>query len=424
MPEILNLYFKVVVFLLDFSWVWLPFFLIFAFFESWMYYIQRQYWWKLEWLMLEVKSPRDIEMTPKNMEQIFAGLWGSWGTVSTKADKYLRGIMQDYFSFEIVGINGEVHFYLRTVKKYRDFVEAQIYSQYPQAEIKEVEDYVHKLPADVPNKDWNLWGCCLKLAKDSVYPIRSYEHLIDLTKSDQPFLDPLAGLMEAMGKLRPGEQLWIQVVFRPVPDDWQKKSRVEVDRLMGKKASAKDEGILAFDIRTWWQTALLVVEEIFTGSFTAPESQKKEEGPPSLMMFLSPGEKEVISGIEEKAAKKGYEVKIQWAYIGRRDLFTMANVSATMGIFNQFANLNMNSLKPLSKTMTKAAYLLAKYRKAFKQRILMRLLRQRSFWEKGFIFNIEELATLYHFPTIGVKAPITPYVGVTKGSAPVDLPIE
>ena len=54
----------------------------------------------------------------------------------------------------------------------------------------------------------------------------------------------------------------------------------------------------------------------------------------------------------------------------------------------------------------------------------MRLLRQRSFWEKGYIFNIEELATLYHFPTIGVRSPVAPYVEVVKGGAPVDLPIE
>jgi len=53
----------------------------------------------------------------------------------------------------------------------------------------------------------------------------------------------------------------------------------------------------------------------------------------------------------------------------------------------------------------------------------MRWMRSRSLWEDGYILNIEELASLYHFPTIGVKAPATPYIDVKKGGPPVDLPM-
>ncbi|MGA3094614.1 MAG: phosphoribosylformylglycinamidine cyclo-ligase [Dehalococcoidales bacterium] len=98
------------------------------------------------------------------MEQIFAGLWGSFGTVGNKYQKYMKGMIQDYFSFEIVGANGTIHFYVRVIRKYRDLIEAQIYSQYPQAEIKEVEDYAKSIPLDMPNKNWDLWGTKLKLA--------------------------------------------------------------------------------------------------------------------------------------------------------------------------------------------------------------------------------------------------------------------
>jgi hypothetical protein len=142
-----------------------------------------------------------------------------------------------------------------------------------------------------------------------------------------------------------------------------------------------------------------------------------------MMLHLSPGEKEAVTGIEEKASKKGYQVKIQWAYIARRDVWYQGSISAIMGIFSQFANLNMNSLRPDPDTMTKAYYGLAKIRKAYKQRFLMRLLRHRSFWEKGYILNIEELATLYHFPTVAVTAPMTPYIESKKSGPPPDLPL-
>ena len=119
----------------------------------------------IQWIVLEIKPPREIERSPKIMEQVFAGFWGIFGTVATKYEKYIKGKLQDYLSAEIVGIDGEIHFFLRIPAKYRNLVEAQIYAQYPQAEIKEVDDYIKNIPADIPNKNWDLWGSRLKLAQ-------------------------------------------------------------------------------------------------------------------------------------------------------------------------------------------------------------------------------------------------------------------
>jgi hypothetical protein len=375
--------------------------------------------------MLEVKPPKEVESSPKNMEQIFAGLWGAIGTVGYKYEKYIKGVMQDYYSFELVGYNGEAHFYLRVLKKFRNLVEAQVYSQYPQAEIKEVEDYVWRVPADIPNKNWNLWGCRMQMVRDSVYPLRTYVELMDITKTDQPFFDPLSGLMEVFGKLRQGEQVWLQILFRPATDDWQKNSKKLADKLLGKRPSLPKETLFAMERRTWYESFFDVGYAIITGK-PAPERKKKDnkDEPPSLAMHLSQGDKDIIQGIELKSSKKGFESKINFVYIGRSEIFTMANVSATMGVIMQMANLSMNSLKPDSNMTTKAYYLFAKARKAFRQRVLMRMMRGRTFWERGYILNIEELATLFHFPTIGVKSPMTPYIEVKKGGAPVDLPME
>ena len=425
MQEVFDFYFKYLSFILDTTWVWMPFVLAVVFFKSWMYYIQRYYWRTLDWIMLEVKPPREVERTPKTMEQVFAGLWGSFGTVGNKYEKYIKGKIQDYFSFEIAGRDGEMHFYIRTLRKFRDLVEAQIYSQYPQAEIKEVEDYTKSVPYDTPNKNWDLWGARLKLDKDEVYPIRTYPHLIDVTQTKQPnFLDPLAGLLENLGKLKPGEQIWIQMLFRPVLDDWCKKSYKTINKLIGKKEEKKI-GLWEKELSTWQAAIGGVAQELVSGTPAefAKKDEKKDELT-SLMLHLSPRERDIATEIGEKAGKRGYEVKLQFAYIGRREVFSMANVSAIMGFFTQFANLNMNSLKPEARSMTKAHYAFAKVRKAYKQRKLMRLLRQRSFWEKGNVFNIEEMATVYHFPTMAVQAPVTPYIEVKKGGPPIGLPME
>jgi hypothetical protein len=426
MSEVFRIYIEYLGYFVDTSWIWMPFILAVIFFQSWMYYIQRFYWRNLEWIILEVKPPSDTEKTPKNMEQIFAGLWGAFGTIANKYQKYIKGVMQDYFSFEIVGINGEVHFYLRTLRKYRNVVEAQIYSQYPQAEIKEIaEDYIHRIPSDVPNKNWDLWGCKLKLNNGNSYPIRTYSYFLDQAKSDEPFLDPVASLMEFLGKLKEGEQIWIQLLFRPVGDDWRWEAISMANALIGKRPTPAAEGVVKQDIRTWGEALREVFYEFVLDKKAPPTAQQTaQEAPPSLAQFLSPGEKDVVMGIEEKAAKKGFTCKLQWAYIAKRNVFSPGAISAIMGIFNQFANLNMNTFVPDAPSMTKASYAFAKLRKAFRQRKLLRLLRSRSFWERGYILNIEELASVYHFPTIAVKAPVTPYIEVKKGGPPIDLPLE
>ena len=378
-------------FVFDIGWIWLPIVLAVAFFETWMYYIRRVYWQVIDWKLLEIRPPRDVERTPKIMEQVIAGFWGIIGTVATKYHKYFKGVMQDYLSLEIVGIDGQIHFFIRGAAKFRNLIESQVYSQYPQAEIKEADDYVHNIPSDIPNKNWDIWGARLKMSKSDVYPIRTYMQHIDIVSrpTSPPFIDPLAGLMEVMSKLKQGEQIWIQIIIRPVADDWVKKSEKEVVSLMAK---------------------------------AKPSAVPTEAGAVVPLQMLSPGQRETISGIEMKAAKKGYEAKVQFGYMGRREHFAMPNVGAIMGLFNQFASLNANGLRPDAVTTTKANYLFARQRKIFKQRRLIRLLKTRSFWEKGYILNIEELASLFHFPTTSVKAPMTPWLETKKAEPPMGLP--
>lgn len=380
-------------FIFDIGWIWLPIVLAVAFFETWMYYIKRVYWQGIDWRILEIRPPRDVERTPKIVEQVFAGFWGIFGTVTTKYQKYFEGRTQDYFSLEIVGINGEIHFFIRGAAKFRNLIEAQIYSQYPQAEIKETDDYVQNIPTDIPNKNWDIWGARLRLSKSDVYPLRTYVQLVDIVPrpTSPPFIDPLGGMMEVMSKLRPDEQIWIQIFIRPVADDWVKKSEKEVEALMAKTR----------------RSAVLTEEEAVVP-----------------LQMLSPGQRETISLIEQKASKKAYQAKVQFVYLGRREIFSMANVGATMGLFNQFAALNANALRPDAVTTTKANYLFAKQRKIFKQRRLLKLMKQRSFWEQGYILNIEELASLFHFPTTSVKAPMTPWLETKKAEPPIGLPTE
>jgi len=50
--------------------------------------------------------------------------------------------------------------------------------------------------------------------------------------------------------------------------------------------------------------------------------------------------------------------------------------------------------------------------------------RDRSFATGKFVFNSEELATVFHFPDMSVKAPNLIRIEAKKGEAPPNLPIE
>jgi hypothetical protein len=408
-------------FVLKFWWLWLPLFLFFVFFQSWMYYIRRKFRMETPYVLLEIKPPKEIEQSPKIAEAIFAGVYGISGTVTTKAEKYLKGATQHYFSFEIVGIGGQIKFLVRVPAIHRNLIEAKIYAEYPQAEISQVEDYVYNLPSGVLDRDWDIWGTFLQLTKENPYPIRTYQEFVDILPK-QPFIDPISNLMEVMTKLRPGEQIWIQIFTRPTPDSWIEEGKKIVGKLIGR-TETKKKGVFAEELSGWSAAFGAVKEEIATGK-TAPSVSVKEEKPahPSLMQFLSPGEKEVVDAIERKMAKKAFESKIHVLYLGKKDVFFKPTISSIFGFLNQFATLNLNGFKPNARYTTKAYYVLPARRLAFKKRILLKLCQQRTFWEKGFILNIEELASLWHFPATIVAAPVAPAVEAKKGAPPPELP--
>ena len=398
---------------LSFWWLWLPLILFRNFFRLWLLYARVKFWKNLDWILLEIVPPRIIMQSPKAAESIFAGLWSFWGTVATKVDKYIKGAVQEYFSLEIIGSNGEIHFYVRCPRARRNHVEAQFYAQYPNAEIFEVEDYVNKVPNVVKSAEWDIWGTGLRLDKADAYPIRTYMDFIDAApvETSAAFIDPLASMVETLNKLRDGEQLWIHLYCRPVDDSWKDEGQKIVDKIMGREVPAKKplpialiEGLVSF----------------FFGGGDGVTAQ----GPAIPKSFLlSEDERSVLKALDRSTSKKGYQCKLQWAYMGRKDVFSKANIGAIMGVFNQFNDLSLNGFKPDPDTMTRAAYFLVEPRLNFKKRLLFESMKVRKFFEKGFVLNTEELATVFHFPAINVEAPGTPRTEAKKGTPPSGLPV-
>ncbi|MDP1629617.1 MAG: hypothetical protein Q8L57_03290, partial [bacterium] len=373
-------------------WLYLPPVLFFISADLWVLYLKIKTISKIKWQLLEIKIPKDIQKTPKAMEQVFSGLHGIHVWMFTFADKYLKGKIQEWFSFEIVGINGDIYFFVYTPAQFRNLVEAQIYAQYPAAEINEAsDDYTGRIPEDVPGRDYDLWGTELILIKPDPYPIRTYEYWEAIPEEQR--LDPLASLTEVLSKLKQGEQIWIQFLIKPTGMKWVEEGKALVDELIGKRPKAK---------YSFWGRFAIVPEflrNLIWAPFMEPvwtegKKEGEREAPPSLISFLSPGAKEVVEAVEKDIAKLGFDAAVRFLYLARKDIFSRVNVAAIMGCFKQFNTQNLNGFMPNISVSTSVRYPFFKKKREYlrKRRLLMRY-KFRVPASKFFVLNIEELAT-------------------------------
>ena len=394
-------------------WVYLPIFLFFMARMAYMVYIQYRYVFGLKWILLEIKIPKEVRKSPKAMEQVFAGLHGVYSSVLDFKDKYIDGKCYTWYSFEIVGRGGETNFYIRTFDKFKNIVESQVYAQYPEAEVIEAPDYIYDLPPYLPDDKYDLWGSDLILAKSDVYPIRTYPEFEEkgMGLDDPKRIDPLASLAEICSGLYAGEQIWVQILGAPINSGWVQKGQAELDKIMGK-ISPSHGGFLS--------NAIFAIDRALVGMPTIVE--KKEE----KRADLSPGKQDMMKAIEKSWDKLGYEAVVRFIYIGPKDNFRSANGYAISGSFRQFASQNLNSFKMNKRILTYAKGLFKSSRLLKRKKILYQMYRERKLFSPlitRYTLNTEEMATIFHFPDTGVKAPLFPRVEAKKGEPPVGLPL-
>lgn len=393
-------------------WLFVPIFLFFIAKDLWLSYIRFNYINSIKWTTLKVRTPPDIKKSPKAMEQVFAAAYASYSYGIRPIDKYIKGKVEDWYSFEIVGNASGVHFFIRLPEQFRNLIESAIYAQYPQAEIEVVNDYMEEFPPILPNDTYDLFGSEFILAKEDPYPLRTYKDFESAAGDKE--LDSLSHLLEIMSSLKGSEQIWLQLLIRPVDDNWKKKADELINKLVGrkeeKKVSAK-EHLTAF------------LKNLLLALFKNPQwpEGSKSEKPP--LVGLTKGEQEVIKAIEDKASKIGFEGALRFVYVNDKTNFNRGNIAAVMGALKQFNTLNLNGLRPNLNTMPIARPPFKKIKVYKKKRDLYDSYRFRFFPAKVSIFNTEELATLYHFPSAVVAAPGLQPVEFKKGAPPPNLPV-
>lgn len=404
---------------------WIPIAVVFLWGakEVWLSYIRRQFAKTLKFTLLAIDIPRGNTQSPKAVENIFTYILGAHGTFNL-IEYYWEGKFVPSFSLEIVSIDGYTQFLIHTQEQFRNLIESAIYSQYPDAEITEINDYTEAVPRRFPDDEYDIWGAEFIQANNSAYPIKVYkefEH--QFGEPEEQFKDPMASLMDLSSSLKKGEQLWFQIVITPLGFDWMDVGDKEIKKVLGEKAMTE----------TWVDklvnAPLLLISMFSDLFFTTEGAEKKEEKEDTFrMMNLKPKEKQQIEAIQEKVSKLSYHGKIRMIYLAKKEILNKPKVvNGFVGFIKQFANLDLNNIKPdMNTTATTASYFFKASRLLGKKNRIMRNYRTRddTAGKKPGIYNVEELATIWHFPVEAVvKAPLIQKAPGRKGEPPMTLPV-
>ncbi len=383
------------------------------------------------WVFLHIKIEKENLQSLLAVEQMFSNLHALHANF-TFAEKWLEGKVNLWFSMEIVSIGGKISFIVRTPKQSMQLVQSAFYSHFSNAEITVIDDYMEHLKHwDHKKSSWDLWGTEFKMTKNQAYPIRTWREF-EHPAAEEPILDPLSTLYEALSRAEPHELMAVQYILRPVQDsDWVPQSASLVKKL--KEEEDHNKGFIENWFPFFFFGSKKTVFEAIAGSGKGGAHGDEAPKQPKVMR-MSEGEKAVLLGIEEKMKKPAWETKIRFLYIAPKDKFDGSKKSAMIGAFRGFTSSQSNGLKPdVSGTWTNYNYALFKglekpfvdYKVQYKKEEFLKGYTNRSRWigQKEMVMNTEELATLIHFPLASVKTSSVERIDVKRGQPPSNLPI-
>ncbi len=406
-------------------WIVLPIITGLFFWETYLLFLHVRFLKSINWVLLEIKIPKNNLRTPKAMEQIFAAAHAPYSYGFRFTEKYIKGLNEKFFSFEIVGRAGETHFYLRTPSEFRNMMESAIYGQFPDAEIVEVDDYLEQMPHVLPNKEIDVAGFEEVFQKPDPYPIRTYPMFEDSVEERR--VDTMGSFIEALSKMKGSQQFWYQLIIVPTGNEFHEEGEKIIRKKLGlDEGKEKKSGFLPdFDLGISLGEAI-AAPFVHPGEAKSKKDEKKQQQQPRFL--VSPTDKAITEAIQEKISKFGFEATVRFLYLERRGETKDADKHVFLGhgYMRQFNTVNLNQLRP-DKATTSASYavkgMFKKTRLRYRKRVLYERYRHLSHQEHKPVLNIEELATIFHFPINTVSTSELEKVESRKGTPPATLPI-
>jgi len=421
-------------------WFFLPLMLrsqlktIYLWYISWDFDFVKQ-----KWVLLEVIPLEAMLMPLKVMEDVFSAIWPLMD-VGNFREVWCDGELQNgpyWVSWEIASIEGKIHFYIRVLQQHRTSIESALYGHYPDIEIHEAVDYVRSVPPTIPNDEWDMYGEDWDYGREPAYPIKTYEKFFEpqgeRIAAEEKRMDPIISLLEAMSKLGPGEHYWVQFTTVPIVDHDEPDWRPEGERIINKiaKRPEKKESTLMDDLGRTFKELAMGPEKEGQGESAKYSWYEEDEETGERSMSLTPGEREVMTELENKMKKPAFRTNIRGVYIAKREAWRASNRVISRTYMGHFNTVNMNNFRFQGKTRPRVHFFMRKRRVFMRARKMFRMsvLRFPPMYpdrhEMCPILSTEELATLWHFPlrVSGGSLAMTK-IESKKAGPPANLPVD
>ncbi len=414
-------------------------------FKVWLHYIRQDFISGIEWIVLEVVPPREVERNPLAMELFITNALYHFSNKGGR-EEFWQGAVWFWFSLEIASIEGQVHFYLRIPSRLRTLVETQMYAQYPQAQVKLVDDYTLAVDEFSDHSPWRGWGAEFKLLKPEAFPIKTYiDFGLDKDPDEELKVDPISPIIEFFGSLQRGEQAWMQIVITPSKKTW------------------KTSGTW-FGRHDWIEESHQVILRMLK-PFTAERALVSDPGNISREVRSPKFLDDLVESMSAKTRKLGFETGVRIMYVAKKEAWNMNNRRNIRLIFRQFTRPDGNGLDRFNSAQGdalgsgilglsgKQVELLAnRMLHEYRERAFYHLpMRHRLFYHgsiffpthwifapimaivkqfflpymhhQTYVLNTEELATLWHFPGQILKVPTLERIESKEASPPTNLPV-
>jgi hypothetical protein len=325
------------------------------------------------------ETVKDFREQISIMEQLLASLKSLYAST---VHGWLFG--QEYLSLEYVAHGEEIYFYIVVPRHAKLLVEKQIIGFYPDSLIEETPE------VNIFENRSVVRGEIMQLKKGEQFPIRTYQKLES---------DSMNALLSALGKLDHDESASIQILLRPVDDDWQDRIKKIIRK--SEKKDNKHHGMS-------WNPLVWLGELISLFTESPEDSLKKHDD--NNADGDEPMDEEGL--MKEKVKKTGYKIAIRIITTGNSVEDTEAELANIISAFSQFTSPAYNKFKAVK-------------RKSLSLLIEHYIFRQFAWWQKAPVLNSEELATLYHFPSSKYnKQPEIRWQRFKVVKAPVNTPKE
>ena len=367
--------------------------------------------------ILCIRVPKEIEPGPGPIvaEQIYSSLHAIRQNIPWY--KALYGVRGEQISLEIIHQKRHIRFLVTCPVNYKNLIEGQIYAHYPNVEIFEEDDYIRD------ETETNIVGTELTFTDPDVYPIKRYPQFED--KLTRMAADPMAGITSTLAKLNNlNDEAWIQITMTPLDDKWRIKY-TEILRIVSKGLYGNIEKLQSLYINVAG-TRKVWPRVIFFPLYMMLWVRRKMSGFKGGMSIMTGNGGGNDDDIEERSSKQHdresimeacldkigrllYETNIRIAYLPATDDIKGAElkVKEIAGSFQQFSIPQLNAYRMKGLERGTPLWLRFKHRTVLKSNMLS---------------NVEELATLYHFPSHVVQTPNIDWVKSRKIESPTNLP--